>query len=343
MKRAIAEGFILDSEQRQVVPGDLAGARILVTGGAGFIGGALVRCLARSAKLVVFDRAPEEVQRAQIGESASFVEVRVGDVRDRDALERAADGCTHIIHLASVAGVDTVMKKPLETMEVITQGTINVLHVAERLKGLRRLLNFSTSEVFGDMAFKLSEGEPTALGAVGQSRWTYAVSKIMAEHLVFNYFKERGLPAASVRPFNIYGPGQIGPGAIHHFIARAIRGEPLEIHNDGTQIRAWCYVDDMVDGVLLVLTLDAAAGNSFNIGNPRSTVTIYNLARLIKEITGSSSEIKFLEWPCQDIELRVPNVAKARTLLGFEPKVELHEGIALTAEWYRKRLKGERR
>jgi nucleoside-diphosphate-sugar epimerase len=320
---------------------NLRGGRILLTGGAGFIGISLARRLAGLAELIVLDALPEDMLRARMADAGIEAELRSGDVRSPAAVEAAMRGCTHILHLASVAGVDSVMARPLDTMEIISEGTMNVLRAAEKLKGFKRLVNFSTSEVFGDMAFKLSEGEPTALGAVGEGRWTYAVSKLMAEHLVYNYHKVRGLPAASVRPFNIYGPGQIGEGAIHHFILRAIKGEPLKIHNDGTQIRAWCYIDDLVEGILLALTLDGAVGHSFNIGNPRSTITIYNLAREIKELAGSQSEIVFEDWPFRDIELRVPNVDKARSLLGFEPRVELRDGLVRTIEWFRAKLERE--
>ncbi len=317
----------------------MEGGRVLLTGGAGFIGIALARRLSSVANVVILDALPEGIVRERL--AGTPAKVLQGDVRRLSDISDAAEGSTHVIHLASVAGVDAVMAKPLETMEIISEGTLNVLRAAEKLTGLKRLVNFSTSEVFGDMAFKLSEGEPTALGAVGQSRWTYAVSKLMAEHLVYNYHKMRELPATSIRPFNIYGPGQIGEGAIHHFVKRAIKGESLNIHNDGTQIRAWCYIDDLVEGVLLAMTLDAAVGNSFNIGNPRSTITIYNLAREIKEIACSKCEIVFEEWPYQDIELRVPNVDKARKLLGFEPHVELRDGLIRTIEWYRGNIRGE--
>lgn len=313
----------------------LSGAKILVTGGAGFIGRSLVNRLVKFSDVVVLDLVDEAEQKSRLGVAAEKATVIKGDVCNFETVEAAADGCTHIVHLASIAGVDTVMQKPVQTMEVITGGTMTILRVAEKLPGLKRLINFSTSEVFGDMAFKLSEGDPTALGAVGQSRWTYAVSKLMTEHLTYNYFKERNVPAASIRPFNIFGPGQIGLGAIHGFVVKALKGAPLEIHNDGIQIRAWCYIDDMVDGVILALAKDEAVGNSFNIGNPRSTVTIYNLAVLIKSLTNSSSEIRFVDWPFQDIELRVPNIDKAKKLLGFSPSVELQEGLLLTAEWYR--------
>ncbi len=329
----------MSEDKMQVALDKLRGGRVLLTGGAGFIGIALSRKLSGVASVVILDALPERVVRERLGGTPA--DVLKGDVRRLSDIAGAAEGCTHVIHLASVAGVDAVMAKPLETMEIISEGTLNVLRAAEKLPGLKRLVNFSTSEVFGDMAFKLSEGEPTALGAVGESRWTYAVSKLMAEHLVYNYHKMRGLPTTSIRPFNIYGPGQIGEGAIHHFVKRAIKGESLNIHNDGTQIRAWCYIDDLVEGVLLAMTLDPAVGNSFNIGNPRSTITIYNLAREIKEIACSDCEIVFEEWPFQDIELRVPNVDKARKLLGYEPHVELRDGLIRTIEWYRGSMRGE--
>ena len=134
------------------------------------------------------------------------------------------------------------------------------------------------------------------------------------------------MPAVSVRPFNIYGPGQIGGGAIRAFIEAALAGRDLEIHGDGSQIRAWCYVDDMVEGMLLALEHPAAVGESFNIGNARSAVTIYDLATRIKRLAGGPGEIRFVPLDYTDVELRIPNVDKARTLLGFEAHVELDEG-----------------
>ncbi|MEC9072190.1 MAG: NAD-dependent epimerase/dehydratase family protein, partial [Myxococcota bacterium] len=146
-----------------------------------------------------------------------------------------------------------------------------------------------------------------------------------------------GLPAVSIRPFNIYGPRQVGSGAVHHFIVRALRGEPLTIHNDGSQIRSWCYIDDIVRGILLSLDREEAVGHAFNIGNPRSTVTIHNLAREIVNIVGSSSELNHISWDFPDVELRIPDVTKARELLGYEPRVDLEDGLSRTIAWYRER------
>ena len=173
-------------------------------------------------------------------------------------------------------------------MRVNLIGTYNVLEAALAAKDtVERFIDFSTSEVFGTYAFKVDEQHVTTQGSVGEARWTYAVSKLAGEHMAHAYHAELGLPTVSVRPFNVYGPGQIGGGAIRAFIEAALAGHDLAIHGDGSQIRAWCYVDDMVDGALLALEHPSAVGESFNIGNARSAVTIYDLAHRIKRLTGA--------------------------------------------------------
>jgi UDP-glucose 4-epimerase len=151
------------------------------------------------------------------------------------------------------------------------------------------------------------------------------------------YHDEFGLPTVTVRPFNVYGPGQIGGGAIRAFIEAALAGRDLTIHGDGSQIRAWCYIDDMVDALLLCLERPEAVGETFNVGNARSTVTILDLAERVKRLTGCPSEILFRPITYSDVEIRIPNVDKARELLGFEAKVDLDEGLARTIAWYRER------
>jgi dTDP-glucose 4,6-dehydratase len=156
---------------------------------------------------------------------------------------------------------------------------------------------------------------------------------------VHNYGKETGLATVSIRPFNVFGPRQIGAGAIHTFVARALQNLPLEIHGDGNQIRAWCYIDDMVDGIMLMLTKPEAVGHVFNIGNPRGTVTIHTLAEKVRTLVGSDSEIVFVPKDYVDVELRIPSIQKAAELLGFRPKVDLNEGLMRTIEWYREQMK----
>ena len=291
----------------------LTGKRVVITGGAGFIG-------------------------TTLGEHPNFSFVQ-GDVLDADELAKVLAGATHIVHCAGIAGVDTVLESPVRTMRVNVIGTYNVLEAALRTRDtLERLVDFSTSEVFGQHAFNVHEAHVTTIGSVGEARWTYAVSKLAGEHMAHAYHSELGLPTASVRPFNVYGPGQIGGGAIRAFIEAALAGRDLAIHGDGAQIRAWCYVDDMVHGTLLGLEHPNAVGESFNIGNARSAVTIYDLATRVKRLTACPGEIRFVPLDYTDVELRIPNVEKARALLGFEARVELDEGLERTIAWYRARL-----
>src|SRR4029079_15823110 len=189
--------------------------------------------------------------------------------------------------------IDTVIKKPVSTMRVNMIGSENVLEAAASLTRVDRVVCFSTSEVFGQTAFRSSETDNTVMGGVGEARWTYAVSKLAEEHLAISYFQEKNLPSTVVRPFNVYGPGQVGEGALRTFILRALRNEPIEIHGDGTQIRAWCYVDDMVEGTLLAMRHPRAVGESFNIGNQRAVTTIYGLANTVIRVLGSRSTVHF--------------------------------------------------
>jgi nucleoside-diphosphate-sugar epimerase len=318
----------------------MKGKTILLTGGAGFIGTTLARQLAPQNRVVLFDNLHRDAfTTSGLADRENVTLVR-GDVRDVDALRKAAGDCHMIVHMASIAGVDTVMQRPVETMEIALEGTLNALRVArERGGDFERFIDFSTSEVFGRYAFRVQEGDVTTLGAVGEARWTYAVSKLATEHLAYTYHKQFGLPSLSVRPFNVYGPGQVGEGAIHTFIVRCLKGETIDIHNDGDQIRSWCYIDDMVAGILLCLEKKEAVGHAFNIGNPRSTVTIYQLAGMIRKLTGGHSSIRHVEWKFPDVELRVPDISKARSLLGYAPRVELEEGLEKTIDWYKRELK----
>jgi UDP-glucose 4-epimerase len=317
----------------------LSGKRVLVTGGAGFIGTTLARRLVDENDVVAVDNLHRDaLSGTELGEHPRFRFVE-GDVLDLATLTELARGCSHIVHAAGIAGVDTVLQSPVRTMRVNVIGTYNALEAAvATLDTLERVVEFSTSEVFGQHAFNVQEGHVTTIGSVGEARWTYAVSKLAGEHMAHAYHAELGVPAVSVRPFNIYGPGQIGGGAIRAFIEAALAGQDLEIHGDGAQIRAWCYVDDMVDGLLLALEHPNAVGESFNIGNARSAVTIYDLATRIKRLTRCPGEIRFVPLDYTDVELRIPNVDKARSLLGFEAAVELDEGLERTIAWYRARL-----
>lgn len=309
--------------------------KVLITGGAGFIGCSLARRILPHCKVVILDNFRRDaLSRSDIVGHPNLTIIK-GDVLDADLVREAVRGCDYVVHMAAIAGVDTVMKNPVLTMRVALLGTINVIDAAFQEGKVERLIDFSTSEVCGQYAYKVGEGEPTNLGAVGEARWTYAVSKLATEHLALSYHRQYGFPATSIRPFNVYGPNQVGEGAIHRFVRSAIAGEDLIVHNDGSQIRSWCYIDDIVDGILLVMTHKSAIGEAFNIGNPRSTVTIFNLARDVIRLAHSSSSIRHVKWDFPDVEVRIPNIDKARKLLGFEPKIDLEEGLLRTINWYR--------
>jgi UDP-glucose 4-epimerase len=316
----------------------LQGKRIFITGGAGFIATTLARRLVDENEIVAADNLHRDaLTGTPLAEHPNFT-FHQADVLDLEAMTELARGATHIVHCAAIAGVDTVRESPVRTMRVNVIGTYHALEAALATKDtLERFIDFSTSEVFGTHAFNVSEGQVSTIGSVGEARWTYAVSKLAGEHMAHAYHDELGVPTVTVRPFNVYGPGQIGGGAIRAFIEAALRGDNLTVRGDGSQIRAWCYVDDMVECVRLCLEHPNAVGQSYNVGNPRSAVTIFDLAQRVKRLTGCPGEIVFAPLDYVDVELRIPNVEKARDDIGFSARVELDEGLERTIAWYRSR------
>lgn len=308
---------------------------IFITGGAGFIGSTLIGRLVEKNKITVLDNFSRDSLKDKSYKDHPNLKVIRGDVLDYPATLEAMKGAQVVVHCAAIAGIDTVIQKPVTTMRVNMIGSANVLEAAAKLGVSDRVVCFSTSEVFGSHGFRSRETDGAVMGKVGEARWTYAVSKLAEEHLAIAYYTEQKLPATVVRPFNVYGPGQVGEGALRTFIQRALKNETIYIHGDGTQIRAWCYVDDMVEGLMLCMSHPKAVGESFNIGNQRAVVTIYGLANAVVRVLNSKSDIQFIRKDYADIELRIPSVDKATDLLGFTAKVDLDEGIVRTAEFYR--------
>jgi UDP-glucose 4-epimerase len=309
-------------------------ALIVVTGGAGFIGSTIASRLVERNRIRIIDN----FHRDNISNTAiathQNVDIIKSSVLEKSEMEDAIADADYVIHCAGIAGIDMVINNPVTTMRVNMVGSEYVLSAASKAKRLKRIICFSTSEVFGQYAFGANETDKTVIGAVGEARWTYAVSKLAEEHLALAYHAEYGLPVSILRPFNVYGPGQVGEGALRTFIRRAIKNEPIQIHGDGTQIRAWCYVDDMVRATLMALTHPGAIAESFNIGNARCVETIYGLANTVVRVLKSDSKISFIKKDYADVEIRVPSVQKAKEILGFEAEVDLEEGIRRTAEFY---------
>lgn len=312
--------------------------RIFITGGAGFIANILISRLIDNNEIIVYDNFHRDTLTSSQFSSHKNITIIHGDVLDYENLEKHMRGAEIVIHAAAIAGIDSVIKSPTKTMRVNMIGTANALEAARVNNVKERFIDFSTSEVFGNRAFKSTENDDTVSGSAGEARWTYAVSKLAGEHLTISYYKEFGLPVVSVRPFNVYGPGQTGEGAIQIFIKRALKNEDISIYGDGNQIRAWCYVDDFVDGLMRCIENPKAVGESINIGNSRAVVTIYGLAQTVCRVLNSKSNIIFKPPISADIELRIPSVQKALDILEFKAKVGLEEGIFKTAEWFRMQL-----
>ncbi|OJV62408.1 MAG: epimerase [Clostridiales bacterium 38-18] len=311
---------------------------IFITGGAGFIGSTLIDQLIDDNQIIVYDKLERNSLQSKKYANHKNLSLIEGDILDGEHLKKAMKGADIVIHAAAIAGIDNTVKDPVRTMTVNVIGTYNVLEAAKEVhleKGLDRFVEFSTSEVFGTHAYKSEESDNMVTGVAGEARWTYAVSKLTGEHFTEAYHKKYGLPTVTVRPFNIYGPGQIGEGAIQIFIRKALRGDDLLIFGDGTQIRAWCYIDDMINGLLACITKPEAVGESFNIGNARDITTIYGLAQTVCRVLDSKSKIVFRSPLSADIDLRIPKVDKMNHLLGIEAQVDLEEGIRRTSEWYK--------
>jgi len=310
---------------------------IFITGGAGFIANTLIGHYVENNNIVVYDNFHRDTLTNSVFANHPNIKIVKGDVLDFDLLVESMKGSDIVVHAAGIAGIDTVIKNPVKTMRVNMIGTSNALEAA-RINGITdRFIDFSTSEVFGSMAFRSTEEDSTVSGSAGEARWTYAVSKLAGEHLAHAYYSQYDLPVVTVRPFNVYGPGQTGEGAIQIFIKKALSNEDIYIDGDGNQIRAWCFVDDFVDCLIRCIENPAAIGNSFNLGNARAVITILGLAQTVCRVLKSESKILFRAPLSADIAIRIPSVEKTFNLLGFKAQVDLEEGVLKTAEWMRSR------
>ena len=314
----------------------LRNKRILLTGGAGFIGSALCRRLVRENTILVFDNYRRNALQYFKQSGVADIEVVQGDILDPVLFKGVVSIFKPqiVIHLAAMAGVTDYYQQPVKTLEVNAVGTYNVLQ-AIKDSALEKFLYFSTSEVYGPLVFGAKEDGNTAQGNIKQVRWNYGISKLAGEAMAFAFGGQYNIPMTSVRPFNIYGPGQVGEGAIQIFIRKALKNETINVTGDGNQLRAWCFIEDFIDGVICVLENKKTDGEIFNLGNPEGTVTILRLAKDIISYADSKSKIKLIPHKGVDIDLRVPNIRKAEEMFGFTPKVMLEEGLKKSIKWYR--------
>jgi len=315
----------------------ISGKRILVTGGAGFIGTHVAERLALRNEVTLLD--------IDLGNALPYSQLchdhRVrklhGDVRDSALVEAEVARSQIILHFASILGVKEVIASARDTMDTIILGTRNVLEAAKRNPDVERIVYISTSEVYGNI-IDAREGAPASVGAVNDPRLCYSSAKLMGEHQVWAYHRDFELPTVIVRPFNIYGPRRKTGHAVGFFIIKALAGKDLTLYGDGSQLRSWCYVDDFCDGILACIGRDTAVGQDFNLGNPVTATTIYDLAERIIRLTGSSSEITQTKHTFSDIGVRAPNSRKAHELLGYTPRYGMDDGLRPTIRWYREHM-----
>lgn len=315
----------------------IQGKKILITGGTGFIATHMAERLVADNQLTLFDidlNGPIRYSPLAKDEKVRQVE---GDVRNYDQLAPLVAEADIVLHYASILGVKKVIDHARETIDTILAGTRNVLEAARLNKRIERLVNISTSEVYGNV-MDATEGAPASVGTGNDARLCYASAKLMGEHLVWAYHRDFSIPTVIVRPFNIYGPKRIASNAVGVFCVKAAAGKDVTLHGDGSQLRSWCYIDDFCDAMMGCIEKPGAVGQDFNLGNPVTAVTIYDLAERIIRLARSNSKLTTTPYTFSDIGVRAPNSSKARELLGYHPKFDMDQGLRPTIDWYRDNL-----
>ena len=298
--------------------------KIFITGGAGFIGSAVVKYLLEQGHSVrVLDLRKPDIEH----DNLEFVNKSIMEDISKDI-----EGCNAVYHFAAILGVDNSDKKPLETMKINLEGSVNVFKSAIKA-GVKQILYSSSSEVYGEPR-ELPIREDSTKGPVS----TYGVSKLAAEIYAKAYTQEFDVDTKIVRFFNVYGPIQPPNFVVPIFLNNALKNKPIRIFGEGSQTRCFTYVEDIVDGVGKVVE-KGKAGEAYNIGNNKPT-TILELANIIKEVTGSKSEIikagfgKETRLKEREIEYRIPDISKMKAL-GWEPRTMVKEGIKKILEFKR--------
>ncbi len=319
---------------------------VLVTGGAGFIGSHLCEALLQRGDkvLVIDDLSTGRMENiAHLQDNPAF-HLTIGSILDFPLLESLVRKADVIFHLAAVVGVQKIIEVPVDTIEINVLGSHNVLNLAARYQKLCLLA--STSEVYGKSTkHPFVEDDDAVYGPTTKSRWSYACSKAIDEFLALAYHNAQGLPVIIARLFNTTGPRQTGRYGmvLPRFVDQALRGEPITVFGNGRQSRCFADVSDVVRALLLLMDHPAAVGQVFNVGNPEE-ISIGDLAKLVKKLTSSDSEIRLVPYDeayqpgFEDMQRRVPSIAKISKLVGFRPKLKLRAIVARIIESKRQEL-----
>ncbi len=321
--------------------------KVMITGGAGFIGSHLAtRHLAMGDQVAIIDNLSTSVIEniQHLAEHPNCV-CRVDDILSAGVMREMIADCDLIYHLAAAVGVEYVLENPLQTLSTNIRGTEIVLELANEYK--KRVVMASTSEIYGKKNghVPFREDSDRILGPTTVVRWSYATTKAVDELLALAYWREKRLPTVIVRPFNVIGPRQTGRYGmvVPRFIKQAMLGDPITVYDDGEQRRCFTYIDDAIDGLVALASSDKAFGEVFNLGSNFES-SIKDLAHKIKKLTSSDSEIAFIPFSqtrlrnglYEDLVYRAPDLQKIREMVGYDPKVDLDDALGRIIEDFKK-------
>lgn len=318
--------------------------KILITGGAGFIGSHLAEeLLDRGNKVHAVDNLStgslKNIEHLAKNKNFGYT---VDSIMSEGVMDRLIEDCDRIYHLAAAVGVKLIMEKPLETIETNVKGTEIILRIANNYK--KKVLITSTSEIYGNhIQHTLKEDDNRILGPIKKWRWAYASSKTIDEFLAFAYYIEKKLPIIITRLFNTVGPRQTGAYGmvIPNFVQNALLGKPITVYGTGQQTRSFAYVKDVVRAMIDLMECPKATGDVFNIGS-ENEISINDLAKRVKKLTESDSEIIRIPYEeaygqgFEDMQRRTPNISKIKRVIGFTPKTSIDEIIKSVIEHFKK-------
>jgi len=305
--------------------------RVLITGGAGFIGSHLAERHLNCGDYVsiIDDLSTGSINNLQHLRGHSRLQCHIDTIMHRELLAELVDGCDVIYHMAAAVGVRLIVEDPVRTISTNIRGTEMVLELAAKKK--KRVLIASTSEVYGKREqVPFRESDDLVMGATDKARWSYACSKAIDEFMALAYWKEKRVPTVVVRLFNTVGPRQTGRYGmvVPTFVKQALEGRDISVYGDGHQSRCFTHVDDVVRALIQIVQHPRAIGQIYNIGNTQE-VTILELAQLVKQKTGSNSQIAFVPYDrayeegFEDMMRRVPDLSKVHDLIGYTPTRDL--------------------
>jgi nucleoside-diphosphate-sugar epimerase len=322
--------------------------RVLITGGAGFIGSHLADAYIERGDevFVIDDLSTGTIENIHHLKNNPRFHYTIESVHNQPVTAELVDQSDVVVHLAAAVGVKLIVESPVRTIETNVRGTEVVLALANKKK--KRVLLASTSEVYGlssDVPFR--EDGNLVMGATTKGRWSYACSKAIDEFLALAYWREKKLPTTIVRLFNTVGPRQTGRYGmvIPTFVRQALAGKPITVYGDGLQTRCFGYVGDVVSALVKLVDHNGSVGQVFNIGSAEE-VSILELANQVKELTKSKSEIVFIPYDeayeegFEDMPRRVPDTSKVRDLVGFEPRMKLDGILRSVIEYHSGRVVG---